>query len=478
VALSFRPFVHRLTEQFRETFLSRGEMGVARRYIVLSSYTLGIASTCANAFMTPFYLMLGADNAFIGLLSVIPTAGNMLQVFSATFLERFPKRRKILIGSRIANYTLNIVAIGLIPYIGGPNTLRLSFLLAISFLMTVMTAMTSPGFSIWQIKNIPQEIRSNFVSFQTALYMVMITPVSLGVSRIIDRFIAKDAGAGHAHFLAGTAVLRAVAVVFAAYDVFCLLRIKEQPNEVPVKAPSLVESLIAPLREKRYLVNVAMVALYTFPGAFYGSYYSFYLYQNLKLDLTTIATFSALSAPLSFIFYPLWGRIITRIHYYRALYIVLPLSVAQCVAAAFTTKDNYLVFYSLSMLLGTVGGPGASIAFYNIQFDSLPKANQTNFIGFWSTVSSAVAMVSALLGREFMKFTSSLTADGTGGSGIFARTADGLTIRLLGVQMINRQYILLVVAILIVATTAVIFRLLSRIGVQWENPLQGRQKGG
>jgi len=124
VALSIRPFVHRLTEQFRETFFSRGEMGVARRYIVLSSYTLGIASNCANAFMTPFYLMLGADNAFIGLISVIPTAGNMLQVFSATFLERFPKRRTILIGSRIANYTLNIVALGLIPYLGGPGSLR------------------------------------------------------------------------------------------------------------------------------------------------------------------------------------------------------------------------------------------------------------------------------------------------------------------------------------------------------------------
>lgn len=475
MALSIRPAVHRLTEQFRETFFSRGEMGVARRYIVLSSYALGIASNCANGFITPFYLMLGADNAFIGLLSVIPTAGNLLQVFSATFLERFPRRRKILIGSRVVNYTLNIVAMGLVPYLGGPQALRLSLVLVVSFLMTVTTAITSPGFSIWQIKNIPQEIRSNFVSFQTSLYMVMITPVSLGISRLVDRFIAMDAGVGHEHFLLVMGILRVVAVAFAALDVFCMLRIEEQPNEKPEKVPGIFESLLAPLRERRYLVNVAMIALYTFPNALGGSYYTFYLYENLKLDLTTLAAFSALNAPLSIVFYPFWGRLITKIHYYRALYIVLPLTVLSLLTAAFVTKANYLVLYSLTLLLGMVGGPGASIAFYNIQFDSLPKANQTNFVGFYTTVSSAVAIVAGLLGREFMRFTSSLKpVDGVDGTGMFARTADGLTIRLLGVRMINRQYLYLLVAIISLASTLAIFRLLRRIGVAWGNGAAGQ----
>jgi hypothetical protein len=44
--------------------------------------------------------------------------------------------------------------------------------------------------------------------------------------------------------------------------------------------------------------------------------------------------------------------------------------------------------------------------------------------------------------------------------------------------MINRQYIYLLVALLSVATTALIFRLLSKIGVAWENGSAGQPAAG
>ena len=61
------------------------------------NYTANIiANLIGGTFWTGLLLLLNAGDSFIGTVTMISTAANMLQLFSPLILERFPSRRRLL----------------------------------------------------------------------------------------------------------------------------------------------------------------------------------------------------------------------------------------------------------------------------------------------------------------------------------------------------------------------------------------------
>jgi hypothetical protein len=55
-------------------------------------------------FLTGLFLYVGADDSFIGAISMVTFGANLLQLLAPLLLERFSSRKKLLIYARATKY--------------------------------------------------------------------------------------------------------------------------------------------------------------------------------------------------------------------------------------------------------------------------------------------------------------------------------------------------------------------------------------
>ena len=76
--------------------------------------------------------------------------------------------------------------------------------------------------------------------------------------------------------------------------------------------------------------------------------------------------------------------------------------------------------------------PGINLVFANMAYINLPEKDQTSFISFYATMNNLAALLGTLAGRQFIEATA------------------GFRFPVFGIVMGNKQYILLVTAVLMI----------------------------
>ncbi len=89
--------LRRLGQAFTEGWYVKGDAASGDRMRLLAcNYTSNvIANLVGGTFWTGFLLLLNADDAFVGTISIICTAANLLQFLMPLILERFPRAERI-----------------------------------------------------------------------------------------------------------------------------------------------------------------------------------------------------------------------------------------------------------------------------------------------------------------------------------------------------------------------------------------------
>lgn len=142
---------------------NKEELAVNRRNIIASNIATGISGNLIGGnFLTGFILLLNADDAFMGIVTMVSFAGNLLQILSPLVMERFSERKRLLIAARGTIYFFNIIIIGCIPFLNYTNSVKLMLILTIVLFLNILNAVTAPGFSIWYIKSIPENTWAGF----------------------------------------------------------------------------------------------------------------------------------------------------------------------------------------------------------------------------------------------------------------------------------------------------------------------------
>ena len=94
---------------------------------------------------------------------------------------------------------------------------------------------------------------------------------------------------------------------------------------------------------------------------------------------------------------------------------------------------------------------GINLVFSNIPYINIPEKNQTNAIGFYSSMNNLAALISVSLSREFIK-----------------RTVN-VNVNIFGITMQNKQYIVLITSLLMLLAVAAIFILQKRVSETQED---------
>jgi hypothetical protein len=419
-----------------QLFNKKEEYAENRLYIISSNYAAGVAGNLIGGnFFTGLLLLLQADDAFIGLVTMLTMFSNMMQVLAPVLLERFSERKKILVIGRVITHFLNIIMISIIPLTGYANSIKLAMILVVVLLVNLINAMLSPGYQIWHIKSIPNDLRSRYFSFMQISNGILIYSVVLLSSRLVDYF--KQGG----NELTGLLILRAIALVLAVVDVVLLNRIREYP--VSNRKVKLKEVLFSPFREKKYLATVLMACIWSFAANIPGSYYNVYLLRELNISYSFLNMVNMVSLPILMIVMPVWRRRIDSTSWFRTLYVSIGLYIVHYIGLAFVTAKT-LYLYPLFLLYAFMISPGINLVFSNLPYINMPEENQTNFLGFYATMNNFAGFLGVSLGRQFITMTGDLKLT-------IGRTVMG-----------NKQLILLLTAVFMMMGVFVIYRLAKK----------------
>lgn len=396
-----------------------------RLRLVICNYTSNIiANLIGGSFWTGLLILMNADDAFIGTMTMISTSANMLQLVAPLLLERFPKRRKILTIMRSAVYFFNVVFIGLTPLFPFDQQTKLLFIALGVLIVNVISALHAPGVSIWHIQSIPNNVRQGYFSLITMTVGAVVAVCNLAGSAVVDLFKSF----GQEYY--GLLLMRAIALVLVIFEIKLYLNISEHPYESSDEKFTIKDLLVTPFNNKLYLKTVLVTFLWNFSANTPSSYFTVYMLRNVEVSYSYLTLISMLNVPIVLLFTPLWKKILQRFDWFKTLSISMALYALHYIGLSFTSKAT-LIIYPLTTLYAYFMAIGINLSFTGIPYLNMPEKNQTVFIGFYSTMAN----LAALLGVTFSKY--------------FILWTEHFTLNVFGFEMINKQYLLLITAVLV-----------------------------
>ena len=427
----------KLRERFRARF-DGDELARGRATIITENCFNSVqANLVGGNFFTGLLLLLNVETVQLGLINIIANVANILQLFSPLLLERFKSRKRLLICARTVIHVLNIGMIGLAANLPIDTRVRVYIILGIIAVQNTVSAFTAMGFSVWHIQSVPEKVRANYFSVNIRIVNLAAYVFILTGGFFIDAMKARGLE------MLGFMLLRGVAVLFAAADIFLLTRIKEY--EYPQgTAMSLKAIFTEPFKAPLYLISVLVIFLWSFFANTTSSFYSVYMLQTVKASYTFLNLNSAMSVPMLLFVAPIWTRFINRTSWFAVYWkVLLAYGLVYCLYP-FVTPSNYLWAHTLINLTIFTLSPAVSLVNNNMYYYNIPRANQTLYLSF----NSALASVGAILGNLFATR--------------YMVRSENLHPVILGVRMQNNQFLPMITGCLIMLMGVIIFFLHRR----------------
>ena len=394
-------------EYIRDGWLFGDEMSRNRMLLLHFCFTNNImANLIGGNFYTGYMLSLGADDSFVGLMSMFTFAANFLQMFAPLLLERFPNRKMLLILSRLVIQLINIAFIGAITFFPVQQQTKLILFGASVLLLNVMNAFISPGWGVWHIKFLPNNIRVRYFSIQNLYNGIVVAVFNLAGGYLVDKFEAAGIQVW------GFTVLRILALVVLAYDLSTLYRMKEYPYEKSTEKFSFKSIFIAPFKEKIYLYTVLFNFLWCLIANIPGSYYTVYLLQNCDASYSLLSIGNAINVPALILFIPIWSKLLSRFSWLKVAVAAVAMYAVHWILLAFVTAGNVNWLYPTILIYAYIMATGVNLSFANLPYTNIPAANQTQFIGFYTAMSNVGALLGIAFGRKFVLLTENVTMFG------------------------------------------------------------------
>ncbi len=424
--MDLRHIARRTRDSFTEGWYVKGDrMSEDRQRLLMCSYTSNvIANLVGGTFWTGFLLLMNADDAFIGTMTMIATAANMLQFFAPLLLERFARRKELLIILRGLLYLLNVVFVGIIPLFPVASQARLMMLAITVFAVNILNAIISPGISIWHVQSVPQNVRPHFYSIITMTVGAVVAALNLAGSKIVDLMTA------HGMAYEGFTILRVVAAVLCVLELILYFKIKEYPYESTGAKFRLRDLVLEPMHNKLYLRTVSVTFLWNIAANLPGSYYTVYLLRNLGVSYSYITVISMINIPVTLFLTPVWRRVLAKHGWFKTLYLSVGVFLLHFIILALVTKKT-LILYPLSQVLAYVFAVGINLSFTGIPYVNMPEKRQTAFIGFYASVAYLAALTGVTIGKYFVILT------------------DRMHFNVFGFEMVNKQVLMLVAAVML-----------------------------
>ena len=378
-------------------FTLQDEYGRGRCVMLTSAIVTSVNTwLTTNIFYTSFLMIYGIDLVNIGIITFVPYIAGCFGIFSPSLLERFKRRRWILAGGRFLFCTLNILGITLVPVLVKAPQTRIVCFVVIIFLANLINALTNPGYAVWHLNFIPEQIRAEYFLKQSTISNF------IGIGSSLISGLVADALSASPYADTIIIAFRYIAYVLAVGEVVVLLLPREYPYPTTVDRPRLRDIFTMPFRAKPFLLAMIFVFVYTFSINVPSSFLNYYLLNNVGVQYTYIYAINMVYPFVLILLQPFARRLINRWGWFKVMGICLLLHIPTLLAYSCVTSANYLWLFTALRLYQHVTGVEINTVNANIAYVNLPPKDQTNYISFHLLVVNIATFLGMMTGTTFI----------------------------------------------------------------------------
>lgn len=347
--------------------------------------------------MTAFALYLKADAFIIGLVSALPLAAALLQIWTPWLVVRYGSRKKVClytIGlSRLLLLPLAFLALLAYLWPGMLSLWLIGFLLILT-IFSILNAIGGTTWLSWATTIVPLEKRSSYFSRRNTYIGAIGLVMTFAAGVFMDSWVTRTPGGTQAH----PAVYPILFFIAALFGISTVTLLRRTPDLPEIQARTVLPLTLRqqfnetwrhiPLR--RFLL-FRMVWLFATNLAV--PYYMIYMLQNLRLSFTEISILQNVGALAALLSTPFWGKIIDKLGYNRVTLWTSWLKVFYVVGWAFVSGD--MAFWLLIALhISLVVDVGLNLCAGNMLMNMMPRQDASN-IGHFSTFTAVTSLAAA-----------------------------------------------------------------------------------
>lgn len=384
----------------------------ARRTILGTGWLTTLAAALTGGtFFSVLMLAIGADDVFIGYISMITTLCGLIQILSPLLWERVLRRKPFITAYNFISNFLTYGVITLIPFLKIANDGKLGIYLAVSIVNSLLGGIVSPASSAYTMQSIPLSKRVNFTSVSSLVNTIINIISSFLAGIFVDSWEAKELSfAEMPPALSAIIVMRIAALAFSMIiALLTALFVKEYPyydgEDIPQKTDFSL--LIKPIKNKPFLQTIMIPCLWTFIGQIIGNFFTLHLVENVKMSYTLISSAGLISTPMILILTPIWTVILKKRPWVKTLAFALAGYSLAYICNVFISADTQY-FYFIAIVVGHLFNPCISMVTGNLIYLKLPKDDRTAFFSFYSIASTACIFLGQTVGTLFVQWTPNL----------------------------------------------------------------------
>ena len=357
-----------------------------------------IGSLTGGIFYSGFLIGHGINIVNAGIITFIPLIATIFSLLSPMILEKFPKRKKILLISRSAYYLINIGGLTILPLIVHGEKEKLIGFGIIVFVASTINSLFSSGYSVWHINFLPNDVRADFFNFTNIISNAM-----MGLVVLISSLIA-DSLAGSPLQMTIITILRIAGLLFAALDVYYLSKPHEPPYEsTPGKKIKITDTFTLPFKHKKYILTIFVMIWYTFNANLTASVVNVYLLDTVGVTYTFVNVITA----VYFLFFIFFGgaakKLIRTTSWFSAFSKGVFFLFPTYILYAFVNHENYIWLMLIVRLSQHLLSVPITIAYSNFPYINLPATDRTNYMAFQSLCLNISALIGMVCGTGFVK---------------------------------------------------------------------------
>ncbi len=417
-----------------------------RRRIQYTNITANIISTvCGGVFLTGLLLYILKDesvavkNSYVGMIVILQYIANLLQFFVPIVTAKMVSRRKYIVTCRFLQFFINIVVLGIIPILPVSNMVQATLFLIAIFLLSVTGSAYSPAICLWHIIHLPEEggKRSDWMAMSSLILPIVNAVSSLLASFIVDWFELKGL------YMSGILICRGLMLLLVWWDMKQHGKIPEPKYKAAEELPSIGKILTTPFKYKEFMLIVLVVCLWQGSGIL-GQYWNSYLIDNMGMSYTFFNSLTVMQIPMGIIFIPLWAKIIKKLGWLRSYGLAVLIFMPPYLMNLFMFDTNVYILYPIALWISYIGLPGVSTAQSNMPYIQMPPQDQTECMCLYNVAVQLAGIIFSTFGKLFIQYT------------------EGMVIHLGEHEIINKQYLNIPTALMVIITGIVAFVIANR----------------
>jgi MFS family permease len=359
-------------------------------FILQAIYGTVFGILTGGTFLSGYIIELGGSDEMISYLMLIPSISGITLIFFAVFVERFNKKRNLVLITNAANKIFLISVIFVPMFVSKPYQVTvIYFLLIIAYSINNVANL---AINTWFVSIIPSSVRGRYFAIRQIFSLIvhLIIPVLAG--RLVDLSYKKYNG-----FL----ILYITAIVAAFIEQFYFSRVGDPITKTISKKLLIKDIFRIPLSNKIFMNYCIRLGIFYFVLYIAASFSQLYLIKYYKLSFTYLNVVGILSVILqSFVFYRFWGRINDKVGSDFAMTTAIWIYGIDMFIWFCTSDTNIKYLYPLLVVIGAIESPGFAVGSFNRRYEVIPEEGRPIYDAFFTAFLGIVLMISPLVGNS------------------------------------------------------------------------------